>query len=95
MDRIFPTKTHELCFALKDAGYQSEAVADPKAWNESLTNEQYLKGYTRAEDPNLGWYPNPGRQALAEEIEKLGVEKPNYKSFSHEDLMQQWLTAKQ
>jgi hypothetical protein len=93
-DIIYPSETHRLCFALKDAGYQTEAATDPEKWNAGLTDDQYAKGYLWAEHPTLGWYPNPGRRALAEEIEKKTGEAVDYKSMSHEGLMQMWLDAK-
>lgn len=93
MDKIFPNETYQLCFALKDAGYQSEAATDPQKWNDSLTDEQKNKGYLWTEHPTLGWYPNPGRVALQEEIEKLTGTKPPIDQ--HEALMRVWLQAKE
>lgn len=103
--RILPNETFELCFALLDAGYQSDVVTDPKAWNDSLTQEQLVKGYLWHEHSEYGWFPDPGREALIEEIVKLvGEEKfmAQYgsieaaeKTLSHEQWMREWLHQKQ
>lgn len=106
-------ETLKLCLALRDAGYQPEAKADPEAWNAKYevldTDEQALvdeknKGWRWEKHPVEGWYPNPGRLALADEIEKLiGKElfaerygtAQQAKSLGHEALMQKWLDEKQ
>jgi len=105
MDRILPNATFELCFALLDAGYQKEVAADPEAWNASLSQEQLVKGYLWHKHPEYGWFPDPGREALIEEIVKLigedqfvksyGPVKEAERIFSHEEWMKEWLRHKE
>jgi hypothetical protein len=95
--------TLELCIKLLDAGYQAEAKADPEAWNkkvDDMPEEEKMEGYYWERHPSMGWYPNPGRMALAKAIkEMIGDEafEKKYtsleaaKGLGHEGLMQAWL----
>jgi len=96
MNETYPNETYRLCFALKESGYQAEAAADPAKWNEeqqAMGDEHFNKGYGWTEHPTLGWYPNPGRKALKEEIVKLNPLLEGVDG-SHEELMQVWLNEK-
>lgn len=95
--------TLKLCLQLRDAGYQAEAKADPIAWNakvDAMPEEENMEGYYWVEHPTEGWYPNPGRMALARSIrEMIGNEafEKKYgtveqaKGLGHEGLMAAWL----
>lgn len=104
--------TIKLCLALREAGYQPEAKADPEAWNakweiqdgdtlETINSKN--EGYRWEQHPSEGWYPNPGRLALARSIkEMIGDERfeakygtvEKAKSLGHEALMNAWLKEK-
>ena len=115
-----------LCYALKKAGYQPEALKDPEAWNKKFeipaengtpinpedtleVMDEKNKGWFWQKHPIYGWYPDPGRRALCDEIRKLigndafdakyGVDDKDNNKFvhqtnTHEGWIAEWIKTK-